>query len=253
MPRETLVEAEGALKAAIDRERSRRAEARLTEASPSDIKALPEAQRVTASVAEFRKRVLRTTISNAHKGPRPKLVEIEFIGLEEDDYDPTEAPLEVCVVVQLPRQANLRNPKRGKERLRGYAPLGTPSALVQTFMKRFPDKMPLGEEQDGVKKLLVGRLESTDLDFDTKTPADEFWQELVMTYASENMRLVSREHEPLLREAAKEFMRGLSFAKIAMHLNEKGYTSATGRPFSAPLAEHVVIQALLMLGAWGID
>jgi hypothetical protein len=101
-------------------------------------------------------------------------------------------------------------------------------------------------------ELVVELLEHPDRHPSLGGPAGEFLEELRMLYYSEPIRLVPPEREPMLREAAAVFFEGLSFAKIAKRLNEKGYKSDQGKPFSAALAEHVVIQALLMLGAWGI-
>jgi len=220
------------------------------------VEALPEAQALRRAVEEFRKFALRKIIANASSGPRPKLAEIEFVGWsdgdDEDEYDPLQAPRELYVVVELPRHAGTGKPRPGKERVRGYAPEASTHALAEKFADRFQKGLPPGTDRKRAVELVVELLEHPDRHPSLGGPAGEFLEELRMLYYSEPIRLVPPEREPMLREAAAVFFEGLSFAKIAKRLNEKGYKSDQGKPFSAALAEHVVIQALLMLGAWGI-
>lgn len=264
LPNENVKRAEDTFRAAIAPERERLAQARsqlfggqlrrLEGKILLAIEGRPEARELRRAVEEFKKLAARKLVANAHKGPRPRLVEIEFVGQpdHEDEYDLLQAPEDLYVVVELPRRVDPGRLKLVGERPRGYAPAADVHALAEKLIARFHTELPPGASGERTVELLVEMLEHPGRHPNLSGEAAELLEELRMLYYSEPIRLVPPEHKPTLREAAAAYSEGLSFAKIAQRLNGKGYKSDQGKPFSAALAEHVVIQALLMLGAWGI-
>jgi hypothetical protein len=244
MPQNTLTDAEDALRAAIDRERMHREQAGKPPISPAEVKVLREAQRLHELEEELRIGPFRKAIANISKGPRPKLVEIDFI-----DQD------EIYVVVELPRQAHPGRPKLGSERFRGYAPEGTANALAQSAVKKFfPRQFPADMGRERAIELCTIEIESPEhgesAGFSPRLK--EYLMQMSMIYSSEPVRLVPRKHKRMLLDVAAWFLKdGLGMAEIAVRLNEKGYTSEQGKKFSPALAEHVVIQSLSILGTWG--
>jgi hypothetical protein len=248
MPRDALTKAEVALKAALERRRRQGAQLEM-----SDVERLAEAKELRRLVEDFRTEALRNAVANAFRGPRPKLVEIGFVSVEEDEYDEMEAPSLVSVAVALPMKAEAGTPNLGAERFHGYAPAGTPRALAQICVDRFPQDFPPKMGKERAVELCAEAIEGSELNPDFGLQAKEFLAQARMAYFSEPVRQVPAEHEPMLREVAAAFTQErLSFAKIAERLNEKGYVSVMGKLFSSALAEHVVIQSLLMLGAVGM-
>lgn len=248
MPRDALTKAEVALKAAIARRRGQGAQLEI-----SDIERLAESKELRRLVEDFRTEALRNAVANTFRGPRPKLVEIGFVSVEEDEYDEMEAPSLVSVAVALPMKAEAGTPNLGAERFHGYAPAGTPRSFAQICVDRFPQDFPPKMGKERAVELCVEAIEGSELNPDFGLQAKEFLAQARMAYFSEPVRQVPAEHEPMLREVAAAFTQErLSFAKIAERLNEKGYVSVMGKLFSSALAEHVVIQSLLMLGAVGM-
>jgi hypothetical protein len=255
VPREDIAQAERAVKAAFHR--------RLKDSSHGDvwltgeqrIAALPEANDLWELVTKFRETAIRKVIANAHRGPRPKLVKIEFGGesVGDDEYDPLRAPKDLYIVVDLPRRADPPGGTQpGPRRLVGYAPAVNERAIEKMILEKYPKKPESvgdGEDSEAAVGPDVGVLEDLALRPDLSEPDRQLVQTFMMHLASEPVRLVPTKHRPMLAEAFTAFMERLSYAKIAQRLNEKGYRSQHGMMFSAPLAEHVVIQALLMLGA----
>ena len=212
-----------------------------------------EAREFLRVVEEFKAASLRRAVANAHRGPRPKLVEVEFVGgsENEDEYDPLQAPEDLYVVVELPRHASPGKLAPIRSRSRGYAPRADGRALAEIVVGEVQRELPPGTDLKTAVERVTGLLEHPSEHPALDQPVHPFLEETMRAYASEPIRLVSATDRPMLIEAFTAFFdQRLSYAKIARRLNEKGYKSDQGKLFSAALAEHIVIQALLMVGAW---
>ena len=171
---------------------------------------------------------------------------------DDDEYDPLQAPKDVYVVVELPRSVDPEGTRPGPRRLLGYAPAANEKVIERLILEKYPKKPASdddGEDSEAAAGPDVGVLEDLALRPDLSEADRQLVQQFMMRLASEPMRRVPAKHRPMLAEAFTAFMERLSYAKIAARLNEEGYRSEQGVMFSASLAEHVVIQALLMLGA----